>query len=264
MIKLKSKLWRFLVVIIIGLLFLLSFFISKPLYFDKNPSPQIVLWAWEKPEDLSFIESENVGVAFYAGTITFDRSKTSLKRRLQPLTMNPSTPVIPVIRIANKEDPEQINDNQLEKAVEMIVRVCTQDTVSSCQIDFDVRDSEIKFYKKLISETRNNLPKSVPLSITTLVSWCHSGSWLKDLPVDEVVPMFFSLGLNEYNIRHGFVGESFMEASSCQDSIGISVGEPLPSSKYLKNRKIYIFNPEPWTYKDFSNIMTKIGEAIKQ
>lgn len=227
-------------------------------YLRPHPLPQIIIWAWERPENLLFINNKNIKVAFYAGSINFSDSETIFKPRLQPLAINPDTPVIAVIRIVNNERDNPLGRKQLSEAVDLIVENCLQEGIGSCQIDFDVKNSEIDFYKELIFETRDNLPKSIPLSITTLVSWCHLGSWLEDLPVEEVVPMFYRLGPDENLIRQDLVGESFMGAEICQRAIGISVDEPLPQTKYLKNRRIYIFNPDPWTSNDFLNIIKKI------
>jgi len=252
------KFWKPL--LILGLVII--FVVSILYYLRLSSSTQIIIWAWERPENLLFIDDKNIKVAFYAGTITFSDSATFFKPRLQPLAINPDTPVIPVIRIINNERDSPLNEDQLLEAVDLIVEGCLQDETVGCQIDFDVKSSEIDFYKKLISETRKNLSKSTPLSITTLVSWCHLGSWLEDLPADEVVPMFYRLGPDKNLIRQDLVGESFMGAKVCQHAIGVSIDEPLPQTEYLENRRIYIFNPEPWTSNDFLNIMKKIEVEI--
>lgn len=251
--KSRFKLILWLIIIVIFPIFFLYSNLGKY-------SPKIFIWAWEKPENLLFIDDKNIGVAFYAGTITFSNSKTFFKPRLQPLAINPKISKIAVIRIKNMEKSDQLNNNQLSKAVDLIVKTCSRNKISGCQIDFDAKNSEIDFYKELILKTRDNLPKSIALSITALVSWCHLGSWLEDLPIKEAVPMFFRLGIDEHLIRNNLVGQSFMKARICQKSIGISVDEPLPPSQYLKNRKIYIFNPEPWTVNNFSAIIKEIEE----
>jgi len=245
------------VLLISGLIVLISFIFF--LYLNSNRySPKIFLWAWERPENLLFIDNKNIGVAFFAGIITFSDSETFFRPRLQPLVINSKISPIAVIRIENREKSSQLNNSQLSKAVDSIVKICSQNKISGCQIDFDAKGSEIDFYKELIFKTRGALPKSMPLTITALVSWCHLGSWLEDLPIDEAVPMFFRLGVDEYVIRNNLVGESFMKAGVCQKSIGISVDEPLLQPKYLKNRRIYIFNPDSWTLEDFSNIIKEI------
>ena len=250
---------KFKNILLISGLIIISFLIFFYINFGKY-SPRIFIWAWERPENLLFIDNKNIGVAFYAGIITFSDSEIFFKPRLQLLAIDSEIYKIAVIRIEteNKEKGSQLNNSQLSKAVDLIVRTCSQNKISGCQIDFDAKSLEINFYKDLILKTRDNLPKSIPLSITALVSWCHLGSWLEDLPIDEAVPMFFRLGVDEYIIRNNLVGESFMKTAICQKSIGISIDEPLPQSKYLKNRRIYIFNPDSWTLEDFSNIIKEV------
>jgi len=246
-----------LFVIIFGSLGLKYF--TRPIFF-----PKIIIWAWERPENLLFINNKNIGVAFYAGTITFSGSETIFRPRLQSLVVNPGTPIMAVVRVVNNKRSGQLSDNQLSEASKLIIKICSQNKISGCQIDFDVKKSEINFYKELISKTKSNLPKSIPLSITTLTSWCHTGSWLEGLQINEVVPMFYRLGTDEYLIRKNLVGGSFMKARSCQKAIGVSVDEPLPQSEYLKNRRIYIFNPHPWTIEELHNIIKKIEEKLRE
>ena len=39
-----------------------------------------------------------------------------------------------------------------------------------------------KFYRALLSQVREEIPPSLPLSITALASWCICDNWLDDLP----------------------------------------------------------------------------------
>ena len=41
----------------------------------RTPERAVILWAWERPEDLSFINPEKVGVAFLAKTIYLRASR---------------------------------------------------------------------------------------------------------------------------------------------------------------------------------------------
>jgi len=49
--------------------------------------PGIMLWAWEHPQDLSFVEPQKVGVAFLARTIFLRGSEVLVHPRLQPLRL---------------------------------------------------------------------------------------------------------------------------------------------------------------------------------
>jgi len=256
----RFKFWTIVLILVLVVFSVISFFY----YLKRNSSPRITVWAWERPENLLFIENRDVAVAFYAGNITFSNSETNFRPRLQPLVVDPGVPLIAVIRIINKEGGNQLNDSQLLEAVDLIIKTCLQDNLSGCQLDFDVRSSEIDFYKKLILETRKHLPDSLSLSITTLASWCHTGSWVDDLSINEVIPMFYRLGIDEDLIRRDLVSESFMKAKNCQKSIGVSIDEPLPKKEYLENRRIYIFNPHPWTSDDFFNIIKKIKTKMSE
>lgn len=262
---LKSKKILLIIGLVVIFVTIAGGFIFK--YLKSNSIPKIIIWAWERPENLLFINDKNIGVAFLAGSIIFKDSKITIKPRLQPLLINREIPMIPVIRIDNldKNNQLQLSDDQFSEVLEFIIKTCSQNKIAGCQLDFDAKISERDFYKKLIIKVRNGIPKSIPLSITALASWCDINSWLDDLPIDEAIPMFFRLGTDEYLIRNNLVGESFMKAKICQNSIGISIDEPLPPSKYLKNRKIYIFNPHPWTHEDFSNILKEVErKLIKQ
>src|SRR5690349_7403603 len=50
-------------------------------------SPKIILWAWERPTDLRFINPAKVGVALLARTISLRGAKVSVQPRLQPLNL---------------------------------------------------------------------------------------------------------------------------------------------------------------------------------
>jgi hypothetical protein len=59
-----------------------------PLARDPLSSfPHIILWAWERPEVLDFIDPDAVGVAFLAGTLSLSDEHVSVRPRLQPLSV---------------------------------------------------------------------------------------------------------------------------------------------------------------------------------
>src|SRR5829696_9108947 len=61
--------------------------------------PPVMLWAWERPEDFTFINPEKTGVAFLAKTITLRGNKVVVRPRLQPLKLPEGTKTIAVVRI---------------------------------------------------------------------------------------------------------------------------------------------------------------------
>ena len=50
-----------------------------------NDLPRVILWAWERPEDLRFINPQEIGVAFLAETIILRGDRAIIRPRLQPL-----------------------------------------------------------------------------------------------------------------------------------------------------------------------------------
>src|SRR3954468_4070721 len=69
-----------------------------------NEMPHKILWAWERPEDLTFADPNEYGVAFLAQTIYLEQESITLNRRPQPLEPAPGAYVIAVPRIeTNKE-----------------------------------------------------------------------------------------------------------------------------------------------------------------
>ena len=241
-------------IFIIPVLFLL---ISLSTFCFLNRLPRFVLWAWERPEDLSFLEDKSIGVAYYAGGIVYSNYGMELIPRLNTIIIKPETKKIAVIRIDNKGSGSSLKSDYLKMSANFITNLCKDSNLTACQIDFEVRSSEKDFYKKLISEVRNKLTYRVPLTITALASWCDKNSWLNSLAI-MATPMFYRLGLEDHEIKTGLVGKTFMQARACQKSIGVSTDEKLPDSKYFKNKSIFIFNPNSWTSASLADIMSRI------
>lgn len=260
-----QKIIILLIFIFLTIIFIFSLIIKNKLEHSFKQSPSnIVLWAWERPENLNFLKNTGVGVAFLAGSIEFKNSLIKSTPRLQPLSVDANTPMTAVIRIDNVEHRDMnFAEHEFTTISEFIVRICsTNIKVTHCQVDFDALESERKFYKNLIADVRKRLPERMQLSITALVSWCHSGSWIDDLPINNAIPMFFQLGVDEYVVRNDMTDASFMQSKMCQKSIGISTNEPLPDIKYLKDRSVYIFNSKSWTLEDYRRIMKSVSGKL--
>src|SRR3954454_6305905 len=143
----------------------------------------VVLWAWESPQDLRFLDTR-YPVAYYAGSVYLRADRVLVRSRMQPVRLTPKHPRMPVIRM--DADPK-VHISSTPAAVLAEIRKLAGDS-NSVQIDFDARVSEREFYRRLLAELR---PSYRLLSMTALVSWCNANSWLKGLPVDEIVPMEF-------------------------------------------------------------------------
>jgi hypothetical protein len=211
-----------------------------------NRLPPVVLWAWERPTDLRFIDPKETGVAFLARTVRLRSGEVIVRPRLQPLNLPEGATVIAVARV--ETDPvnkPELSDNQRQKLAGEITEMARLPNVSHLQIDFDATVSERKFYRDVIDEVRRRLPDTTSLSITALASWCTHDNWLSDLPIDEAVPMLFRMAGDGQQIANRLdAGEDFI-APPCRLSYGVSTDEP--RANLSLSRRLYVFNPDPWT-----------------
>ncbi len=208
--------------------------------------PTTVLWAWERPTDLHFIDPNRVGVAFLARTIRLRRDEVMIKPRFQPLNLPEQTSVIAVVRVeSDSESPPLLTANQSTLLVDGIDAVANLRNVVAVQIDFDAVRSERDFYRNVIVDLRRRLPSSIGLSITALASWCVDDDWISDLPIDEAVPMLFRMGPDRQVMKNRLAADEEFSAKPCRSSYGVSTDEPLEGLQL--DKRIYVFNPQAWT-----------------
>jgi hypothetical protein len=212
--------------------------------------PPVILWAWERPEKLDYLNPQKVGVAFLAKTIYLRGDEAVGRPRLQPLTVPDGAAVIAVARIETPRESDRaetptLSQRQLKDAVTEIAELGSLPNVVMVQVDFDATTTQRSFYRKLLSGLRASLPSSTLLSITALASWCKGDNWLRDLPIDEAVPMLFRMGVERKQFLSQLATGVLFNAEPCQTSAGISTDEPIAQLPPLQ--RIYVFNPESWS-----------------
>ncbi|HEY2930850.1 MAG TPA: hypothetical protein VGK99_03820 [Acidobacteriota bacterium] len=219
--------------------------------------PKLFLWAWERPEDLRFIDPHRVGVAYLAQTLHLRGKEMGIRPRLQPLHVPPDTVLIAVTRIEADRTFALSTDNGRVEAIASAIQKSIG-SAAAVQLDFDARNSERTFYLQIIDALRRQMPDSVGLSITALASWCLFDRWLSDVPVDEIVPMMFRMGPEAFQIRTDIAsGQDFQEPDCC-GSVGIATDEPFPTRTAVR-RRVYAFNPRPWSRRDFENLLLGVN-----
>jgi hypothetical protein len=215
--------------------------------------PALILWAWERPENLSFINSKKIGVAYLAKTVFLSGPALLTKPRLQTLSIPSGTSVIPVTRIeVDPEKPPTLSDEQAKEAATEISKLSLHGNVSMIQIDFDATVSQRQFYRTLLMELRKRMAPVTKLSITALGSWCQGDDWLADLPIDEVVPMLFRMGVDRNAIVSRLAGGGF-KARRCNSSAGISTDEHINDLPAVS--RLYVFNPKSWDRDALNKVM---------
>jgi hypothetical protein len=207
--------------------------------------PPVVAWAWERPADLRTLDAR-IGVAFHAQTIGLDsHGVIRVRPRRHPLQVGAQTRLIAVTRLESATPrPAVLTPRDLDQLATRIAGTGAQPQVVAVQVDFDAVASERPLYRRLLSAVRRRLPRHVPLSMTALASWCAGDRWLRDLPVDEIVPMLFRMGPDDAPYV-GIASYPDATAPECRAAIGTSLDEPIPVRR--EGRRHYVFNAGPWT-----------------
>jgi len=222
--------------------------------FNENGFPQRILWAWERPEDLEFLDSRQFAVAFLAQTLVLKNDEVEYKPRRQSLKVKPDVRLVAVSRIESQKitgSPTALSATQKQKLIDFVLKTAQLRNVTAIQIDFDAARSEREFYRQLLQELRQKLPDNMPLSMTALASFCLGDRWLDDLPVDEAVPMIFRMGADSRTIRTYLGNGNDFREPLCRRSYGLAVDEPLEIN-FDRSRRKYIFNVRPWTEQDLA------------
>lgn len=221
----------------------------------QNIPPNTVIWAWERPEDLRFLDPNRHAVAFLAQTLILENGDDVVfQPRRQPIQFSPGTYLIAVTRIeTSREKRPGLSQMQQKSIVQYLKKSIELPNVKGVQIDFDALESERKFYRELIADARNSIYPNISLTITALTSWCLGDKWLDGLPIDDAVPMLFDIGPNRKEVTDLLErGEDFSEPK-CRNSYGLSVNEP-PIAGLKKVRRIYLFKSNAWTQNDLGTI----------
>jgi uncharacterized protein DUF3142 len=215
--------------------------------------PRVFVWAWERPEDLSWLDTRAVGVAFLARTVCPREDGVFVRPRMQPLLVPPDTVLMAVVRVeTGGPTGHPASGADVGRTAGAIADAAGLPGVRGLQVDFDAVASERAFYRALLLELRRRLPARMPLSITALASWCESDGWIEGLPVAEAVPMLFRMGPDRYSAGTDF------SSDLCRSSVGVSTDE-LPS-RIPAGRRVYVFDPRAWSPDHVQAILRKVSQ----
>lgn len=211
------------------------------------PLPPRMLWAWERPEDFTFLSRRDpgtpeVGVAYLQATLLLRRGALEVRRRQAALRIPPPVVRLPVVRI------EAAFDCRLDEGLQREVRDALLAEAQAAglgrlQIDFEALSSQRPFYRSLLAALRQQLPTGFGLSMTALASWCLGDRWLSALPVDEIVPMFYRLGRAGPELRRELARGRDL-ARECRAAHGLITDEPMVPPPTA--RRLYLFSPTTW------------------
>lgn len=211
-----------------------------------DPPPSLVLWAWERPEDLRFAPRE-VGVAYLRATVEVGTAGARVRSRRQPLLVRDGAWRMAVVRVELRPRGAILTPAAQARVIETLTQAASAPGVSAVQVDFDAPASQRGAYRAMLVEARRALPRGTWLSMTALASWCVGDAWLDAaaMPVDEVVPMVFTMGRGGAEVLATLRAARTFRSPTCRGSVGWAVGEPTVALRGVTRR--YVFSPRAWT-----------------
>jgi hypothetical protein len=227
---------------------------------DRLALPALMLWSWDRAEDLRFINPADTGVAYLAGSILLAAEGIAAVPRRNPLLLLPGTVTLAVIHITLDRGPPALDDTARDRLVAAILSLQPAGA-TALQIDFEVTQSQQRFLAATIEMLHRQLPET-KLSMTALSAWCLNEHWLDSLPVEEVVPMLFRLGPDRLRIAAHFSAGGDFRAAQCRSSFGIAADETERSgfaAPSLTGRRAYVFAPKRWTADAYTTIRREIA-----
>jgi hypothetical protein len=217
---------------------------------------QLVLWAWERPEDLRFA-GPDVEVAVQTGFVSLNGAGVLARGRRFPLKPAAGQPRTAVVHVQiDRRARLAWTPDQRRAAARAVLAYGRQPWARRVQVDFEVRRSERQVLLDLLSDVRAGLPRGTPLSMTALASWCETEDWLRAAPVDEIVPMLFRMGREGEAVRTRLAaGQDFAEPR-CRKAVAVSADTPLP--RLRAGRRVYLFSPRSWTAADYDLVRRRV------
>lgn len=211
-----------------------------------DPPPPLVLWAWERPEDLRFAPP-GVGVAYLRATVEAGPAGARVRARRQPLFVREGAWRMAVVRVELRPRGATLTPEAQARVVAALAEAARAPGVSAVQVDFDAPASQRGAYRAMLVAARRALPRGTWLSMTALASWCVGDAWLdaEAMPVDEVVPMVFTMGRGGAEVLASLREGRAFRSPACRGSVGWAVGEPTVALRGVTRR--YVFNPRAWT-----------------
>lgn len=283
--------------VFLALIFLFSFN-AQAHRLAAATQPALTIWAWERDEDLSFIDPAKVSVAYFAGTVYVHGDSVRFRPRIQKLTMPKGTHAFPVFRIesirassdasdktgfcsSDHEIPTKRAAGYVAKTIAIQVEKlsrCESDAAAFnkigsvsgskiVQIDFDALEDERPFYKELLRNLKRELSSDTKISITSLASWLLADKWLERESADEAVAMLFSMGAGKREVLSRLKRQSLDSGAGMPIAVGISASESATNRELLNSRiqrkkgGLYIFSSKPWNEQ---RLRTITSEALAQ
>lgn len=219
-----------------------------------EPKQKSVLWIWDRESDLTFINSDDYIIAPLMCTLHLQSDGIRIEPRHHQFVAPPSIRTIGVVRIESPRKYDfKLSEDHILQMIMSIAGLQKKYNFNEIQIDFDAARSERAFYRQFLKHLRSRLPEKTTISITALASWFAFDPWWRELPVDEIVFMFYPLKPDEKKLYQKLINDAAFfntEANVTKFrrrlniSIGLSVQSPLKPG--LHHYRVFWFNDARW------------------
>jgi hypothetical protein len=210
----------------------------------------LILWAWERPEDLRFAGAA-AEVAAQTGFVELAGAGLEARGRRFPLKVA-SPPATAMVHVQiDHERPLVWTPVLRARLSAAVLHYAAAIPARRVQIDFEVRASERRVLLDLLEDVRRGLPRGTALSMTALASWCDTEGWLEHAPVDEIVPMLFRMTTGGDALRKRLAEGGDFRNPRCRTALGVASDSPI--ARAPPGRRVYLFNPRSWTAADFEH-----------
>ncbi|HET9638177.1 MAG TPA: hypothetical protein VFP12_03130 [Allosphingosinicella sp.] len=229
-------------------LLLLSLLAAASCRQAPSPPSTLILWAWERPEDLRFAGTAPE-VAVQTGFVELAGDSIQARGRRFPLksAAAPSTALVHVQ--IDHERPLLWTAPMRARASAAVLHYAAAFPARRVQVDFEVRASERQVLLDLLADVRRGLPRGTLLSMTALASWCDTEGWLSQAPVDEIVPMLFRMTQGGEALRKRLAAGGDFRDPRCRAALGVASDSPI--ARAPPGRRVYLFSPRSWTAAEF-------------
>jgi len=222
----------------------------------RSPPSTLILWAWERPEDLRFVGDDSAEVAVQAGFVALSGDRIEARGRRFPLKVA-AAPATALVHV--EIDPRRTliwTPALRAEAGAAVLHYARAIPARRVQLDFEVRASQRQVLLDLVADLRRALPRGTLLSMTALASWCDGETWLDSAPVDEIVPMLFRMQPEGEGLRSRLAAGGDFRNPRCRAALGIATDSPIRRAP--PGRRVYLFNPRSWTAADFAQARHRV------
>jgi len=227
-----------------------------------HAAPQLVVWAWERPEDLRFLPAD-VEIAVQTGFVELHGDHLFARARRFPLMAADRQVATALVHVQiDHRQPLRWTPDLRRQLADAVIRLASSAHADRLQLDFEVRASERQVLLDLTGDLRQRLPAGHRLSMTALAAWCDTEDWVRQAGADEVAPMLFRMGPKGEALKSRLAGGGDFSNPECRKAFAVSVDAPLvraPVDGEGGPRRIYLFSPRSWTATDFENLRHRIA-----